>query len=177
MNLEQHYNHEKKKALRWLGAFLLLSMCTYYFGVGKTISLFAQKGDLDQQTSTFTSWMESQSTRINSAQLKLDAGQVQHNLFTEIATWANSNNLKIEDMGMPHVYTQSGLAVNTYTVVLSGAFKPQLQLINTLEREFSGGRVSGFRFEKIKDPQNRKERLILTLLIQSLGEEKSRVDK
>ena len=57
MSLEQNYNHEKKMALRWVGAFLLLCLLTYYFGVMKTITLYAQKGDLEQQTSVFTVWM------------------------------------------------------------------------------------------------------------------------
>jgi hypothetical protein len=170
MALQAHIEAQKKQGKIWIAVALLLVFMTYYFGWRKTIELFQEKQRISAETSAYQVWNQQQANNASTFKLQ-ENGQVQMQLFHHISELSNQHHATIEEMSAPFTYVESGVVVNMYKIQLSSTFKSLLHIIYALETDFPQGRVVGYRFEKLRDVNSRQERLVLQLLVQSIGKE------
>jgi hypothetical protein len=166
---EEQLHRQLRQGKQWLLGLLVLAMLVYQLSIKKTLHLIAEKKQLQALTASYTEWQYNTSSAETTLPESGVEGEIQHALFANVSAYARQQKLTIENLSPPHIYTESGLRIHTFSVAVSGPFKPMLQLIHSLECEFAWGKVSGYQFSVEQDPQTRKERLVARILVQSLS--------
>ena len=158
------------QSLYWIIGFIALLMLVFVFAVQPTRQLWKECKTLEEQTSAYFEWINDQSSVRHVKHQITNYGDIEHRLFDLVSSPSAQDQIIVESFGAPHQVVQSGLLVSTYQVDLSGAFKTLTGLIYQLETQFDGARVIGYAFKKERSRPGRKDKLVLTIYIQSLSE-------
>lgn len=160
----------RKRGPRVLVGFLALLYAVYALGVGKTLALWDKEQQLDRQLVPYQQWQSQVASSLQREQLPmLSPDQVQQELFGKVTQYAEQHRLEVRRLYPTHSIAKNDLQVSTYRVEVEGSFNTMLELIHYLELNFPSARVVSYKMSKEKDLRAKKERLVTSLIIQSIS--------
>jgi hypothetical protein len=96
-----------------------------------------------------------------------------HQALLELVTKSiQKNKLILQDFPQPYESSSNGYLTKTVQLRVEGGFIDLLQLIDSLEKNYSVGTVVAVNFKTAKEKRTRKRKLAATLYIQNVKTEK-----
>ena len=150
--------------------FVVLLYAVYALGVGKTLELWQKEKQLDNQLSPYHRWQSVVASEPQAVPLQAQSSdQVQQELFGMVTQFAEQHRLAIRRLYPTHSIAKNSLQVSTYRVEVEGTFHSMLELVHFLELNFPSARVVSYKISKEKDLRAKRERLVTSLIIQSIA--------
>jgi hypothetical protein len=165
----------KKKYHLAIVSVLVLLVIAYMGPVSQTLELLRKKQDLLLAIDKFgqapqrIAIVKKQLNDLDVAvgfndTLKFD----QQDLFVKMAEFAEKHFVKIREMPESHSYKELNLLVETQVFILEGRFVDLVRLIYDMESSLPLFSIGSLRFNRIKDKETERHRLIVELYIQGI---------
>lgn len=171
---------DKQKNIALVFGFLLLLIISYLFAFKRTLEL---KNTL-QSFKTEKELLSNANQRIFKLQQEnkyLDSILVQKNisisnsfqqtLLSRLNDFSKKQSIEIISFNEPHIYSENGSVLKTYSFEVKAGFNDLLKIMNTFEKQQLGAFIS-VNFEKKKNYRKNTDELIGTFFIQKMEQQK-----
>lgn len=159
-----------------LGGFAMFLLVAWKLAFSNTLALGAEIKKQEDKIS----WLKEKEKEIPFLKAKMDligkAGDndslpVRDRLTAYISDFAENNGCVVTEIPSFTAYKANGMQVQTNIFTIRGRFIPLLQLVQELEGRFrTSARLMSLRFNTVRDLQNKKKNLYLTLITQSFNQ-------
>ncbi len=164
----------KKNKLLIIGFFVVLYIC-YSFAISNTINYYTEYKNKEQEIA-----QDSDMPKIV-AQLVLKEKQLdqilanydvnisesfQNDLLKQLTSYSDSYHLKIVDFKEPHIISQKGFTVTSYTFSLEGSFNGCLSVLNKVENNPMLGNIKHLNFIKKRNYKMNTDQLFVEVIMQ-----------
>jgi hypothetical protein len=166
---------QKLKILPYL--FLAVIILVYWIAVSGTVDLFRACTELQRQivsAGVAPRQIDSLASRLND--LNRLTGNNETGIETDpflnfISTRTNSSNRLIKYLPL-HFFRNKSYLIETRSAVFEGSFRSLTEFLFALEKEYPSGKIVSVKFETETNLKTEKTRLLMTLFIQSVTNEK-----
>jgi len=167
----------KQKNIALIVGFVSLLGLTYQFSIDNTLeikrkynTLLAQKellsnvpqqiSYLKQQNVYYDSILEKNKIAIESS--------FQNNLLSHINSFVTDGKIQVISFIEPHTYSSENAVIKTFSFTIKGNYKNILQLINTVEKLGTYGKIISIKFEKKKNYKISRKSLECKIFLQKI---------
>jgi hypothetical protein len=158
--------------------FMVSFILVYWIAIGSTVQLkrscnelkmqMISAGDAPAQLLSLTHRLE----ELNSLTGNNEKGEATDPLLNFISTNSASSTKLINYLPL-HLYTKQAYLIETRIAIFEGSYVNLLTFLFNLEKNYSSGKVVSVKFETETNLKTEKKRLLMTLYIQSISNEKS----
>lgn len=153
---------------------MLFLVAGYKFSFSDT---FAVKGDIEEKEKKLT-WLKEKENELPVLKAKMaeferaysknDSIAVRDKLTAYISDFADKNNCLVTEIPLNSSFKNDNLKVQTNTFTVRGNFHNLVILLHKLENEYKYvAKIMSAKFYTVKDFQNKKKNLYLTMITQS----------
>ncbi|KFF02614.1 hypothetical protein [Flavobacterium reichenbachii] len=167
-------NLNRTNKLLLVGFCIVLYIC-YSFAISNTIMYYTQYKKKQQEIATDSS-MPKLTMQLVQKEKQLDeilsnydiniSESFQNDLLKQLTLYSNNYSLKIVDFKEPHIVSQKGFTVTSYTFSLEGSFNGCLALINQVENNPMLGNIKHLNFSKKRNYKTNTDQLFLEVVMQ-----------
>lgn len=174
MNLKLTYK-QKLKILPLV--FLISLLLVYWIAIRDTLKIHWELNALKQQMITAgeapkqLSALSSRLNELNRMSGKSNADQGNDPLLNFISTHSTASNKLVNYLPL-HFFQNQGYMIETRIGVFEGDYRNLLYFLFELEKNYAVGKVVSVKFETETNVKTEKRRLLMTLYIQSVTNEK-----
>jgi hypothetical protein len=167
---------QKLKLLPWV--FLAVIILVYWIAVSGTVKLKNRCNELRKEmilAGDAPAQLVSLTARLN--EFNSMAGNNQNNgssdpLLNFISTNSSPGVSLINFLPL-HVYTRQPYVIETRIAIFEGNYSSLLTVLFSLEKNYSSGKIVSVKFETDTNLKTAKKRLLMTLYIQSVSNDKN----
>lgn len=163
----------QKKCLALLIGFVLFLVIGYKLAFSKTFELKNEITIKEQKIK----WLKEKEKDLPFLKAKMDliekaysndTTSVRDKLTASISEFADNNSCTVTEIPSNSSYLKDNLLIQTNTFTIKGQFHDLLRLIYLIETEYKiSAKIMSARFYSIKEIQNKRKNLYLTLITQS----------
>ncbi len=166
-------NYNKKSYLL-LAGLVLFFIIGYQFSFSDTFTLMS---DIDEKTEKLK-WLKDKEKELPALKAKMaefekaysknDSSSVRDKLTAYISDYAENNDCLVTEIPLNSSFKNDNLKVQTNTFTIKGNFHNLLSLLYKLENDYKYvAKIMSAKFYTVKDLQQKKKNLYLTLITQS----------
>lgn len=167
----------QRKFLLLCLAVVIIGVVAYYLSFSRTFEQLAVHTDLNKKVTQVAhvqrdlSNLQTHSVELpdNIGSAQVDLGDFNHQLLHTVGHFCEKNNLLLADFAEPTIGVDKGYEVETGILTIGGDFKPLIQLISLLQRDFKMGRVVSVDFVKEKNYRKNVEELVVKVYVQKIS--------
>ena len=167
-----------KKVYLIVGSFVLFMILVFQLVFSKTIHLFKdttikkEKLTWLKEKEKEIPALQAQMNLLNKAYNSTDSSSIRDQLTAYISDFAEQHNCWVTEIPEKNLYYGSQLNVQTNKFVIKGSFNELLQLLNSVETEFTyTAKVVSVKMHSTKDLQTKQTNLFLTIITQSFKQQ------
>ncbi|WP_406845503.1 hypothetical protein [Flavobacterium soyae] len=164
----------KKNKLLVIGFFIVLYIC-YSFAISNTINYYTEYKDKEREIAQ-DSDMPKLVAQMVQKEKQLDqildnydvniSESFQNDLLKQLTSYSDSYHLKIVDFKEPHIISQKGFTVTSYTFSLEGSFNGCLAVLNKVENNPMLGNIKHLNFIKKRNYKTNTDQLFVEVIMQ-----------
>jgi hypothetical protein len=157
--------------------FLVMGLLVYWIAISGTVQLkkdcniikdqMISMGDANAQLITLTNKLE----ELNKLTGDNEKGETTDPLLNFISSHSTSS-VKLINFLPLHIYSKKPYLIETRIAIFEGSFMNHLTFLFNLEKNYYSGKIVSVKFETETNLKTEKKRLLMTLYIQSISNEK-----
>ena len=166
----------KKKNLVLLGGAVLFALVIYFSAINKTIDLYSQCDQLEEQlllaenASGQLAQLQNELQEIES--IFSDGEEANNNyqqlLMETVSNYCFKNKVVLREFPTPTVLNEQDFSVETNMVVVAGNFTDLLKLAYLLEQKNKTGKIASLQFQTKRDYKTKQIALTANIYLQNV---------